>query len=413
MWTAVAVATGALLLAGGNAARDHVDVGNSRLRTASGLPLEGLVASKDQGPDVPEGAFFREMVELLKREYVDPISDESKLAEGAVRGMVQSLEDPECLFYDTDAFLVRRAELRGDYQGIGVDFMLLGDPALDATDGEDTGLGHFRVPRLVAAAVVPGGPADKAGVKPGDWVSILDGHWLVNTQEIGEYREAQKRFADGKMPKEAFDALRKEIQTKSEKNLMPMKALERLTQGVAGSLEIEWKRGNEVRKTTLTRARSHVDPVSEKNGTLSLRFLPDADKALQEAIAGKREVTLDLRGQVSGDFETMRRCLAVLAKKGGYGVLVQADGSLVQPLTVQNGNAQPPSLRLLVDHTTRDEAEIFALALAAFGNAKLVGEKTAGLPHAIETLDMAGGGGYSLVTGEYRREAARTDEVKS
>lgn len=413
VWTAVAIATGALLLAGGNAARDRVDVGHESLRTASGMPLEGLVASKDQGPEVPEGAFFREMVELLKREYVDPISDESKLAEGAVRGMVQSLEDPECLYYDPEAFAARKAALRGDYEGIGVAFMLVNDTRFDDVDAEATGMGHFLVPRLVVAAVVPGGPAERAGVRPGDWAEEVDGHWVVNTQDIGEYRDAQKRFADGKLSKEDFDVLRKGIQAKSEKNVMPMKALERLAQGSEGTIEVVWKRGAEMRKTSLTRARSHVDPVTVKDGVVSVRFLPGAEKALQAAIADKREVTLDLRGQVDGNFDTMLRCLSVVAAKGSFGVLAQADGALERPLKVATGNPKPPSLRLLVDPTTRDEAEVFALALAAHGGAKLVGAKTAGLAHAIETVEIAGGGGYSLVTGEYRRQAAETAEVKS
>lgn len=399
-------------MAGGNAARDKVDVGTARTRTASALPLEGLVASKDKSQEVPEGAFFREMVELLKREYVDPISDESKLAEGAVRGMVQSLEDAQCIFYDDEAFAIRRAELKGDYQGIGVDFVFV-ESSVDVETPEESLMGRLLLPRLVVAAVVPGGPADLAGVRAGDWVASVDGHWAVNTREIKEFRDTQKRFAEGKVSKDAFEALRKSIQAKSEKTIMPMRAREKMTHGLEGTVNVVWNRGAEVRTTKLDFARSHVEPIGIGKDALALRFLPGAEEALREAIAGKKEVTIDLRGQVSGDFETMRRCLAAVAKDGSYGVLSRSDGTSFDPLVVQGGNPAPPKLRLLVDPTTRGEAEVFALALAAYGGAKLVGSKSSGEPFEIETVAIAGGGGYSLVTGEYRRQAAHPVEVKS
>ena len=125
VWSAAAVVAGALMVAGGTVARDRVDTGRP---AASPLSLDSLMAS--QGREVPEGAYFRDMVELLKREYVDPISDERKLASGAVRGMVQSLADVECLFYDADEFRAFRHAREGRFEGIGVDLVLVDDSAL-------------------------------------------------------------------------------------------------------------------------------------------------------------------------------------------------------------------------------------------------------------------------------------------
>ena len=399
VWSAAAVVAGALMVAGGTVARDRVDTGRP---AASPLSLDSLMAS--QGREVPEGAYFRDMVELLKREYVDPISDERKLASGAVRGMVQSLADDECLFYDADEFRAFRHAREGRFEGIGVDLVLVDDSAVGAPSAMDP-MGGMRIPRLVAGTVVPGGPADRAGVLAGDWVESVDGRWVLNARDIGAFRDAQRRLVAGKMTEVAFRPLQKAIRDKTEHSMLPLKARQKLSVGVAGALRIVWNRGSDKRTTLVTRAPSTASMLVAGDATV-LRFLPGADKALRKAIAGKTNVTLDLRGNALGDVDVMRQCLEILAKPGSYGTLVGRDGLPGEPRKVKVGNAHPPKLKLLVDATTRDVAEIFALALASKGAATLSGGKTAGAPHVVEAVPLPGGEGYTLVTAEYRRAVA-------
>lgn len=398
VWSAAAVVVGALMVAGGTVVRDRVDTGRP---AASTLALDNLIVSKDQGPEVPEGAYFREMVELLKREYVEPISDEGKLAAGAVRGMVQSLADPECLFYDAKEYRAFQSARAGRYEGIGVDLVLV-DDAMVGTKGSSDPMGGMRIPRLVVGAVVPGGPADAAGVKPGDWVESVDGHWVLNARDIGAFREAQRKFVGGSIKEEIFRPMQKAIRDKTDHSILPLKAREKLTVGSTGSVKVVWNRGAGKRETAIKRAASTVKALGT-GATMVLRFIPGADQALKSAIQGRTEVVLDLRGNAFGDVDVMRKCLEVVAKKGSYGVLAGRDGKAVDPLTVQVGNPAPPKLKILVDATTRDTAEIFALALSSTGAATLSGGKTAGDPHVVEAVSLPGGEGYTLVTATYKR----------
>src|SRR4051812_29125024 len=82
--------------------RDHVELSSS----SDKLDISNLVASTSTNTELPESKFFEDIMELLKRKYVDPISDDTKLADGAVRGMVASLGDPNSLYMDPDQFRV-------------------------------------------------------------------------------------------------------------------------------------------------------------------------------------------------------------------------------------------------------------------------------------------------------------------
>src|SRR5271166_657652 len=88
-------------------------------------PLAGIVASrqKDAG-GINLDAYYDEVEEILKEQYVEPITDDQKLAVGAVRGMVTSLGDPRSQFMDKDAFAAYQQAQDGHFSGIGVDFDL-------------------------------------------------------------------------------------------------------------------------------------------------------------------------------------------------------------------------------------------------------------------------------------------------
>ena len=310
---AVLSTAGAILL--GAVMRDRVDVGGAN----DTLTVSGLVASRDKS-EVPEGDYFYEISNLLKQRYVERIVDEEKLALGAIRGMVSSLGDPDSLYMQKDLFRVHQAMRRGEYEGIGAQLDLIYSEPKSAeervsgqpVEPEEALAAGIRIPKLTVVAIVPGGPADRAGVKVGDYVEYVDDHWVPNSETIASFRKLQRDFNSGKVKWEEISKVRLELTKRTKKTILPLKAREQLLVGKEGSTQIVWKRGKESIRTTIVRAESRLPMLSNVDNVIQLRFANGVAGELKDVLAGKSEVTIDLRNNANGLAGPMVACLELL-----------------------------------------------------------------------------------------------------
>ena len=364
-----------------------------------------LVASRDNHQDlteIPEREYFEQMSELLKREYVDPIGDDQKLIAGAVRGMVGSLEDPRSLFMDADQFRVFQEARKGSYEGIGVDFKLVLPPKkTDAADGP-----FMRVPKLVIAAVVPGGPADQAGLKPGDVVDTLDAHWVLNNDLLDAFRDLQRKVLAKQASSEALRKMREDLRTRMDKSMMPMRARERMLVGTDGSVDLIVLRNGKPVTAKIARGKSTLTPVTLKDGVFVVHLQPGVGEALTSQLPKTGQVKLDLRNNAFADTDVLLEALRALAPSGNYGVIANERGKTT-PLTVANGRADKLTYSIRVDRSTASAAEILSLALAEKGLAKLEGGSVAGDPTVAEVIKLPDGSGFTLLRGNYRAEVKK------
>lgn len=407
-------AAGVLLCAsailGGNAWRSHVD----HPAYLTGFRLDGMQASNSTETDFGAVDFFHEMAALLKREYVDPITDEQKLASGAVRGMIGSLGDPNSLYFDKDQFKNYQKARSGVFEGIGAEFSLRLDapPSKENRAGilpnpQDEGYGAStghapRIPEVVVTAIARGGPAEKAGVKVGDVVSQVDGHDLVNVKMIDRLRDAQKQYQAQTITRQQYAAIHKEIRLALDDSILPLRAIQRLSSGTSGKAQVVWTRGGVTRQTDLAKASTTVPTFeAQGNAVTSLRFTPGVAEKLKGLAAEARSISIDLRNNVIGDYSEMRKCLAALAPAGTYGYVVSHRDRKPETLTISGGNAKPPKVRLIVDKSTGGPAEIFALALEHRGVATLSSREMSPDRDVVETFTLPDGSGYSVVKGQF------------
>ena len=115
----------------------------------------GSSQSFDELP--PEFERLAEAWAVLKDEHFDRERlDADALSEGAIRGMLQALDDPYASYLDAAQFEVESQDFKGFFEGIGAQV------AMD--DGQ-----------LTIIAPLPDTPAERSGIEPGDIILEIDG----------------------------------------------------------------------------------------------------------------------------------------------------------------------------------------------------------------------------------------------
>jgi carboxyl-terminal processing protease len=130
---------------------------------ALSVPATVLVAQSVQQQQA-QADRFKELEEFLavyrkvKSSYVDKV-DDKQLMEGAIQGMLASL-DPHSGFLDKTDFSSLQTQIDGEYGGLGLSVTLEDEAVKVIAPTKDT-------------------PADKAGIKSGDFITHLDGKLIL------------------------------------------------------------------------------------------------------------------------------------------------------------------------------------------------------------------------------------------
>ena len=108
---------------------------------------EGVVSSKKESIDFTK---FWKTWDLVHKKFVGEINDQA-LLDGAVQGMVSSLDDPYTVFLDSKETSDFNKDIEGSLEGIGAEV-------------------GIKKGRLVIIAPLPGSPAEKTGLLAGDQI---------------------------------------------------------------------------------------------------------------------------------------------------------------------------------------------------------------------------------------------------
>ncbi len=124
----------------------------------SNLPVDVTPEYSVEPPGDSEDLFapFWQAWDIVHREYVEQPLDDEALMQGAIRGAIDAIGDPQTSYMDPDTYLQANIPLEGSYEGIG---------AWVDTEGDF----------LTIVSPMPGSPAEEAGLEPGDIVIAVDG----------------------------------------------------------------------------------------------------------------------------------------------------------------------------------------------------------------------------------------------
>jgi len=117
---------------------------------------------------------FTKVLSIVQQEYALPVDTDHALYEGAIPGMLRVL-DPHSTFFDPRQYALLREDQRGKYYGVGMNV----GPQENHT---------------VVLAPMPGSPAAKAGIRPGDIIHSVDGKMTdgLTTSEVADLLKGPK-----------------------------------------------------------------------------------------------------------------------------------------------------------------------------------------------------------------------------
>ena len=297
---------------------------------------------------------------VVKSQFIGDVTGEG-LMNGAVKGMVNSLDDPYSVYMDPKMYKELMLETKGSFGGVGI---VLG----------------VKDKMLTVVAPIEGTPAEKVGILSGDQILRID---ALDTKDM------QLDEAVGKI---------------------------RGKEGTEVKLLIQ-RTGQEAKEYQLTRAIIQIKTVSGKMledgiGYIRLSMFSettglDFEQKIQELKAsGMQALILDLRNNPGGLIGESVRVANQLIPNGPVVSVITKDGSRETFSSSLEKTLGP--LVVLINNGSASASEIVAGAVQDTGVGKLVGTKTFGKGSVQRVVPLDGDSAVKVTIARYHTPKDRS-----
>ena len=402
----------------GHALGAHGQGKGARLRVGHLFPFPGQEQpsgdSASQQPDesVPPANVYEDVLDHVQKEFVEnSAAGNGRLSNGALARMFAALDDPHTFYLAPELRKSHQQALQGHFHGIGA---VLAVTRIQRADVE------YR--RLTIVDVMPGSPAERAGLQSGDNITEIDQHWIIAYSPLA----AEEQIALKKEDESSRHQEMQQVRTRFQRGFALSTALPLLTCGNGKSLQLSVERLGkpEPLKVHLTTATTNIVPVFYRPAGKNIAYLQvrqfnpraaqeirDTWRDLDPAVRG---LVIDLRANPGGvrseakdatdGLEAFKALLQPLTPGGAVALLERRPAvgklpSVREPLTLPvAAPSKPLRLVVLVDHGTANLAEAAALALRALSGATIVGSRSFGDDRLPYFGVLKGGGGVEMTT---------------
>jgi carboxyl-terminal processing protease len=311
----------------------------------------GTRTSSEQGLGVVEQVW-----DIIFADYVDKGKlDAQALAQGAIRGMVEALDDPYTSYLDATAYELSMKSLEGKFEGIGA--------YVTAEDGQ-----------VVVIAPIADSPADKAGIKAGDVILEVDGRptaemslleVVLNVQGPKGTTVTLSVLHEGETEPELVEIVRAEVE-------LP-------------SVYFEMKEDI---------AYININHFTERTVVELYPVMEEVDRQASGII-------LDLRSNPGGLVDAVVGVAGFFLKEGVVLDIVDNDGNHDVYVVEPGGMTTDLPMVVLVDEYSASGSEVLAGALQDYGRAVIAGKKTYGKGSANILYPLEGGTGLYLTNARW------------
>jgi len=311
---------------------------------------------------------IEEMLRYIEAKYVDSV-DRDKLVDEAIQTILEQL-DPHSSYISQEELLQVTEQLEGNFEGIGVEFMMVDDT-------------------VVVVAPIAGGPAETMGVMAGDKIvqvedSIIAGKNLDNQDVI---------------------------------NLLKGEKGTEVTIGVLRGTQ------KSVRRFTITRDEIPLQSVdasymlSERTGYIKIsRFSATTDKEFLEAMEqlvdeeGMEDLVIDLRHNPGGYLQKATNILSQLFPGDGE-LLVYTEGRAVSRSDYESTGRSffdIDDVVVLIDEGSASASEILAGAIQDQDRGLIIGRRSFGKGLVQEQYRLTDGSALRLTVARYYTPSGRS-----
>jgi carboxyl-terminal processing protease len=297
-----------------------------------------------------------EAFDTLKSGYYKEI-DQKKVINGAINGMVESLDDPYSDYMSNEEAENFHGSISSSFQGIGAE--------IQEKDGH-----------IVIVSPIKGSPAEKAGLKPNDMILSVNGKSLQgmnSTQAVTLIRGKKGTKVELSIQRPGTDA---PITVPIIRDEIPIET-------VYGEMV-----GDGIAKVQITSFSSNtskelVEKLNELQGK------------------GMKGLVLDLRQNPGGLLDQAISISSMFVPKGKLILKVEDRNGKIKEYPSQNeGNPNLP-LVVLIDKGSASASEILAGAVKESAGVKLVGEKSFGKGTVQTASDFEDGSNLKFTTAKW------------
>lgn len=313
-------------------------------------------------------SLFWQVWDTLSAKYYDQSKlVPSKMVYGAIEGMVSALGDPYTMFLPPTQNKVVNEDLSGSFSGVGIEI-------------------GFRAARLAVVSPLVGSPAEKAGVKAGDFII-----------RIQDKEKGIDLGTDGIALPDAVAAIRG-----------PAGSVVTLTlarEGVSTPIIVDLKRETiNVPSVSVSFVGSGNDIADIKVTKFGAETDGEWDKAVSTILQTPttKGIIIDLRNNPGGYLQSAVDLASDFVNTGTTVVIQQnGDGSEQQFKSSKLPKLIKYKVVVLVNGGSASASEILSGALRDDRQIKLVGDKTFGKGTIQEPIDIPGGSGLHVTTAKW------------
>ncbi len=319
------------------------------------VPQSGDTQPKQGTSEAPAGfEKVKQAYDLISANYVEEINGQ-ELIEGAIQGMVSTLEDPYSVYMDKETAKQFSQALESSFEGIGAEVSMM--------DGKVTIVAPFK-----------DSPAEKSGLKPNDQVIKVDG---VSVEGMDLY-EAVLKIRGKKGTTVKLDILRpgvsEVIQIPVVRDEIPLETI---------YPEMKKYNGKKVGYIEVTSFSEDTAPEFKK-----------AVKNLEKE--GMEGLVIDVRGNPGGFLESVEEMLKLFITKDKPYVQIENRQGEKQRYFSSLTEKKPYPITLLIDEGSASASEILAGAMKEAGGYDVVGKKSFGKGTVQQAVDMGDGSNIKL-----------------